>query len=120
MGNHEVGRAMCAVAKGYWAGRAHAFPPDGSAERDEGTIPPPSKEEALAVLDAAAEEFRGADAEFDDELAFDSPLSRLVAIAFEATEKEIGSRDGHEGYEDDGEAWYDGPETRFRSRYEFC
>ncbi len=95
MGNHDVGRALVAGSKGFWAGRK-----DGLVTKDE----------ALTVLDAMAEDFRGADAEFDDNDIPDSPLGRLVAIAFDATEEEIT----------DGDAWYEGPWTRFSDRYGFC
>lgn len=108
MGNHDVGRAMSAAAKGFWAGNGDA---------------PVTKEKALAVLDAAAEEFIGADAEFDDELHEETPLSRLVEIAFDATDDEKADLRGEfdEGrVEDVGELWYDGPYTRFSERYKFC
>lgn len=108
MGNHAVGRAMAAAARGFWAGNGDA---------------PVTKERALAVLDAAAEDFHGADAEFDDELIEDTPLSRLVAIAFDATPDEIADLKGEldEGrIEDAGELWYDGPYSKFSARYSFC
>lgn len=103
MGNHDVGRAMAAGAKGFWAGRGDN---------------PVTPAEAMAVLDAIAEDFRGSDAEFDDELSEDTPLSRLIAIAFEATPEQIASRDGEA--DDDHEAWYEGVERKFSERYEFC
>lgn len=108
MGNHDVGRAMSAAARGFWAGN------------DDRAV---SKDRALAVLDAAAEDYIGADAEFDEELSTDSPLSRLVAIAFDATPEEIADLKGEseEGrIEDGGELWYDGPYRRFADRYKFC
>ncbi|MGB3042491.1 MAG: hypothetical protein WBB98_04835 [Xanthobacteraceae bacterium] len=108
MGNHNVGRAMSAAAKAFWAGNGDA---------------PVTKERALAVLDAAAEDFIGADAEFDDELWEVTPLSRLVAIAFDATPDELADLRGEldEGrIEDSGELWYDGPHSRFSKRYRFC
>jgi hypothetical protein len=104
MGNHDVGRAMAAGAKGFWAGRGDN---------------PVTPAEAMAALDSIAEEFRGSDAEFDDEFYSETPLSKLVAIAFEATPEQIASRDG-ENDEDDGEAWYDGVQCKFSERYEFC
>ena len=103
MGNHDVGRAMSAAAKGFWAGNGEA---------------PVTKDKALAVLDAAAEDFIGADAEFDDELRGDTPLSRLIAIAFEATPDLLASRDGE--LDDDGEGWYEGSQRQFSERYKFC
>jgi hypothetical protein len=102
MGNHDVGRAMAAAARTFWIANGDA---------------PPTKEKALAALDAAAEHFHGADAEFDDELYDETPLSRLVAIAFDATPEEIKNRDHPEA---DNSAWYDGPLTRFSERYRFC
>lgn len=101
MGNHDVGRGMGAAARGFWAGNGEA---------------PVSKERALAVLDAAAELYRGADAEFDDECFPDEPLGRLMAIAFGPWPPE-----GHEPEDDiDGEGWYEGIVRPFRQRYEFC
>lgn len=101
MGNHDVGRAMGAMARGFWAGNGDA---------------PVTKEKALAVLDASAEAFRGADAEFDDECYPDEPLGKLLAIAFGPWPPE-----GHTEEDDiDGEGWYEGVERPFRDRYEFC
>ena len=107
MGNHNVGRAMMAAAQGFWAGWGEE---------------PVSKEMALAVLDAAAKEFIGADAEFDDYLNEETALSRLVAIAFEATPDEVADLKGEYSCEEDdvGMLWYEGPERRFRDRYKFC
>ncbi len=62
----------------------------------------------------------GADAEFDDELIGETPLSRLVAIAFGATDEELADLRGELEGEDAGELWYDGPETRFREHFKFC
>ena len=99
MGNHDVGRGMGAAARGFWAGNGDA---------------PVTKEKALAVLDAAGEQFRGADAEFDDECMPEEPLGRLLAIAFGWTgpTKVEGSFDF--------DAWYDAIERPFRDRYDFC
>ncbi len=99
MGNHDIGRGMNAAAKGFWAGR------NGQPE--------PTKEEALKFLDAVGEEWRGADAEFDDYTWPDEPLGRLLNIAF-------GPWNGNE--EDDKwmDSWYDEIETPFRERYDFC
>ncbi|TLX17129.1 hypothetical protein [Rhizobium sp. MHM7A] len=111
MGNHDVGRGMAAAARAFWIG-------NGDAEV--------SPEKAMAALDAAAEDYIGADAEFDDEMSGYTPLSRLVAIAFEATPEELadlkGEREVAEDDEDDEEGllWYDGPYARFSDRYKFC
>lgn len=108
MGNHEVGRSLAASAKVFW-----------KTVGDRAV----TKDEALSVLDLAAEDFIGADAEFDDEMTTDTPLSRLVAVAFEATPEEIADLKGEldEGrIEDQGELWYDGPYRRFSDRYRFC
>lgn len=105
MGNHDVGRAMSAGAKGFWAGRGDN---------------PVTPAEAMAALDAVAEEFRGADAEFDDEFFGETPLSKLVALAFEATPEQIASRDGEGPPDDDGDAWYEGVYRKFSERYNFC
>jgi hypothetical protein len=99
MGNHDVGRAMGATARGFWAGNGDA---------------PVTKEKALAVLDASAEQFRGADAEFDDECFPEEPLGRLLAIAFGPWPVPGQEPD------EDGEGWYEGIERPFRDRYEFC
>lgn len=99
MGNHDVGRAMGAAARAFWAGNGDA---------------PVSKEKALAVLDAAADVFRGADAEFDDECAPDEPLGKLVAIAFGPWTDEDDEKDEY------GENWYEKIERPFRDRYDFC
>lgn len=82
----------------------------------------PTREKALAALDAAAEEYRGADAEFDDELNEETPLSRLVALAFDATPDEVADLKGEYVCDDEdvGVLWYMGPLKRFRERYEFC
>ena len=93
MGNHDVGRGMSAAARGFWAGNGDA---------------PVTKEKALAVLDAAAESYRGADAEFDDEADPNTPLGRLMEAAF-------GPWKG-----DDWDSWYETVYRPFRNRYEFC
>ncbi len=93
---------MNAAAKGYWAGR--------------GDQPPPTAEEALKVLDAAAEDFRGADAEFDDYLMPNEPLGKLVAVAFGGWSKE----DGRKNAETSGNHWYEQRMRPFSDRYDFC
>ena len=100
MGNHDVGRSMANAAKVFWLVKGDA---------------PVSKEEALAALNAAGEDYIGADAEFDDELYAWTPLSRLVAIAFDATPDEIADLK-----ETDGDLWYDGPVSRFNAHFKFC
>jgi hypothetical protein len=103
MGNHDVGRALAAGAKGFWAGVGNRIV---------------DQPEALAVLDDLANDFRGADAEFDDEFFGETPLSRLVAIAFDATPEQLADRDDPEANKD-GEAWYEVQE-QFSARYKFC
>ncbi len=107
MGNHDVGRGMSAAARAFWIAMGDKQP---------------TKEQALAALDAAAEDYRGADAEFDDELNEETPLSRLVAIAFDASPDEIADLKGEYPCtdEDRGMLWYEGPEKRFSARYNFC
>lgn len=100
MGNHHIGRAMGAAARGFWAANGDA---------------PVSKEQALVFLDAAAEGFRGADAEFDDELYPGEPLGRLIAIAFGPWPPEGGAPP-----DDDGAGFYEGIERPFKDRYDFC
>lgn len=75
-----------------------------------------TKEEALAFLDAIGEEFRGADAEFDDYATFEhdvpleeQPLVRLLAIAF-----------GPWAADDAIEHWYEKIYVPFSDRYDFC
>lgn len=99
MGNHDVGRALAAAAKGFWVGNGDA---------------PVTKERALAALDAVAEDFRGADAEFDDHLLPDEPLGRLVGAAFGPWTAE------DEAADEDGEAWYEKIRRPFSDRYDFC
>ena len=101
MGNHDIGRTMAAAAEVFWL----MVPPE------------PTKDQALAALEAAGEPFRGGDAEFDDELrdGVSTPLGRLVALAFDATPEEL-SRPGNE----DENPWYDGPYSRFREHFDFC
>lgn len=98
MGNHDVGRAMGAAARRFWAGNGDA---------------PVTKEKALAVLDAAGEQFRGADAEFDDECSPGEPLGRLMNIAF-------GPYAQKPDDDDDWDSWYLTVEEPFRKRYGFC
>lgn len=108
MGNHEVGRSMSNAAKVFWLVKG-----DASV----------SKDEALAAINVAGEDYIGADAEFEDELYEWTPLSRLVAIAFDATPEEIADLKGEldEGrIEDAGELWYDGPVSRFNAHFKFC
>jgi hypothetical protein len=99
MGNHQVGSAMASAAEGFWAGNGNE---------------PVTKERALAVLDAAAKRWIGADAEFDDELCSDQPLGRLICIAFGPWTEEDERND------QDGEGYYEGIECPFRDRYKFC
>lgn len=103
MGNHDVGRAFAAAADVFWG-----MVPDGVV---------PSKAATLKSLEAVGNRYRGADAEFDDEL-FDSttPLGRMVAIAFDAAPEELSP-------EEDADyncPWYDGPITRFSKHFDFC
>lgn len=106
MGNHDVGRAMAGAAEVYWLAI-------GDKE--------PTQAEALSALEKAGERYQGADAEFDDELNEWTPLSRLVAIAFNATPEEIADLKG-EGPDSDGRGmlWYDGPYSRFSHHFNFC
>jgi hypothetical protein len=112
MGNHEIGRGLAAGARGFWAA--------WTIGRKDGDNP--TKAQAIAALDAIVgpkeeSDYRNCrDAEFNEEFDAENPLCRLVEIAFEATPAEIASRDIAE---DDGDAWYEGPETRFRNRYGF-
>lgn len=102
MGNHDVGRSMAAAAELFWHMKG-----DNAA----------TKEEALAALDIAAQNYHGADAEFDNEFFGETPLSKLVALAFDATQEEIDDRDN---FTHGGDKWYEGPYKRFSDRYKFC
>jgi hypothetical protein len=104
MGNHDVGQAFAAAADLFWC----VIP--------EGTTP--SKELTLKALEAVGERFRGSDAEFDDEMAdHTTPLGRMVAIAFDATPEEMTDEESDGEY---GEAWYNGPLSRFSAYFELC
>ena len=105
MGNHDIGRGMAAAAKVFWLVNGEA---------------PVSPEKALLALDAMAEDYIGGDAEFDDEFCEETDLSRLVAIAFEATEEELADLRGETEGDDAGELWYSGPYRKFSARYKFC
>lgn len=107
MGNHEVGRGMSAAARVFWL-----------VNGDK----PVTKELALAAINEAGNDYEGADAEFDDELSEVTDLSRLVAIAFDATPDELADLAGeYPCHEDDvGMLWHDGPYARFRKHFSFC
>lgn len=105
MGNHDVGRGMSAAARVFWI---------AVGDREV------SKELALEAINAAGEDYVGADAEFDDELYGETPLSRLVAIAFDASPDEIADLRGGLDDENAGELWYDGPVRRFIAHFGFC
>jgi len=108
MGNHHVGSAFAAAAKVFWLVLGDNVP---------------TKDLALTALDAVGFEYTGADAEFNDEFHEQTDLSRMVAIAFDATPDDIASLNGElesEAPDFDGEQWYYGPQRRFRDRYKFC
>ncbi len=95
MGNRAIAEMFEAVADIFWS--AHG---DGV----------PTRHQALQALDAIGNRFRGADANSSDAMNDPaSPLGRMIALAFEATPEELVAG-----------SWYDGPKTRFRSRYDFC
>jgi hypothetical protein len=102
MGNHNVGRGMDSAARVFW-----------QAWKNHSPSRSPSKDDALAALDLMAEDYRGADAEFDDSANYGEPLGNLIALAF-------GWSDEQEAADDDGEAWDEGPYMEFRTRYAFC
>lgn len=106
MGNHDVGRGMAAAARVFWIAKGDAKV---------------TQELALKALDAMAEDYRGADAEFDDELHQETDLSELVAIAFNASDK---ARAFLKGEDDDEETaydeWYATVYRPFSERYRFC
>lgn len=106
MGNHDVGRGMAAAARVFWL-----------ANRGQEV----TQEFALKALDAMAEDYTGADAEFDDELDTETDLSKLVCIAFGASDK---ARSFLKGEDDEAETgydeWYATVYQPFRERYRFC
>lgn len=106
MGNHDVGRAMAGAAEAFWDLMGDKIP---------------TKEQAMLALDKAGARYIGADAEFDDELNEWTPLSRLVALAFDATPEEIADLKG-ETPDDDarGMLWYEGAYSRFSQHFKFC
>lgn len=105
MGNHDIGRGMAAAARAFWIAMGDRVP---------------TKEQALAALDAAAEDYIGGDAEFDDELSMETPLSRLVCIAFDAPPEDVELlRNGTEN-DEDWDRWYDGTYSRFSKHFRFC
>jgi hypothetical protein len=80
-----------------------------------------SQELALKVLDAMAEDYVGADAEFDDELDTETDLSELVAIAFNASDKARGFLKGEDDEDETCyDEWYATVYRPFRERYRFC
>lgn len=109
MGNHGVGRGMAAGARGFWLGNGEQ---------------PVDQERALQAMDAIADDYRRSDAEFDDELSTDTPLSRLLLIAFGATEQDkrliLGDLPDDADEEAAWDDWYEGTYSRFRERYGFC
>ena len=107
MGNHDVGRGMAAAAKVFWLTK-------GSGDEV-------SQDLALKVLDAMAEDYIGADAEFDDELNTETDLSKLVSIAFNASDKALSFLRGEDDEDESGyDEWYDTVDLPFRERYRFC
>ena len=103
MGNHAVGQAMAAVAKA--ALEAHQ---EGAATMTTG--------EALRVLDALAEPWRGSDAEFDGFEGMDE-LVALISAAFDA--EPPGGPSADDPDEDDYEDWYEEVYEQFSRRYGF-
>lgn len=100
MGNHNVGQAFAAAADMFW----DMVPSDST----------PIKAVTLNALEKVGERYRGADAEFDDELMdHTTPLGRMVAIAFDATPEETS------GTAEDN-LWFYGPYMRFRTHFGFC
>lgn len=69
----------------------------------------PTRDQALWLLNGYTSPWQGHPANFGPEANADQPLGRLIAIAFEATEKEKA----------DIAAWQAGPIERFRTQYKF-
>ena len=121
MGNHDAGRAMGRMA--------------------DMALKMRTNQTALALLDQICEPYRGCDAEFEAEdpnhrghihpeythyTEPNGPLGILITEAFgqgtdwnglRAKALATGDDDKVEAFDD---AWYDGPYSAFRSRYEFC
>lgn len=109
MGNHQAGRAMGKTAE------ALAF----------------TNLTALAALDMICNPYRGCDAEFEaedpnrpghihpeyaDYTDPNGPIGKLIIEAFGETGKDYYGEWG----EAEQDAWFDGPYTKFKDRYEFC
>lgn len=118
MGDHRIGEAMQHAATAWWASRSTT----------------PTKDEALAALDAICGPYRGRDAEFEatdpehpgsvhldyeEPTDPEGPIGRLIAIAFNATPEEMSLGDEDECPWLDGVGTVDaGPYARFRNRYQ--
>ena len=102
MGNHQAGHSMVLIATAL-------------AEQREKT-----GQTAMEILDKACEEYRGADAEFDDDLQPDTVLGKLIAEA-SGLENEYKKR-LDEGDEEEAEDYWDEYiyDDFFKKRYDFC
>lgn len=94
MGNHAAGRAMVGIAMALIAVR------------------PKTGQSALEILDHACKDYRGCDAEFDDEAYSDRPFGKLITEAF--------APDFDPSTDEDGEGWYEAAYEPFRERYGLC
>ena len=75
---------------------------------------------ALEILDIACEPYRGADAEFDDDLVPDTEFGKLVTEAFDPEGKFAQRAEENPDAEED---WWDddeGPYRKFKDRYSLC
>jgi hypothetical protein len=113
---------MHAAAEAYWIGRAQVI-----GEMLGAGSAPPTKDQALAVLDAIVDAggWRKADAEFDDYANApdteenDSPLGELLAVAFGPWTEEDEAKDTQD-QDTHGEHWQKKIYEPFRERYKFC
>ena len=101
MGNHDAGRAMVNTALALL---------DASQDM-----------EPMKILDVACEPWRGADAEFDDEMFWDRPFGQLIQKAFEPPGFDFDpTRVTPEGFRVDEDMWFDQIYEPFRKRYNLC
>ena len=100
MGNHDAGHAMVQIATALAAQRGKT-----------GQTP-------LEILDIACSEYRGCDAEFDDDAVPSTTFGELITEGFMP---EGGKPDGLDLSTEDGfEWWYENVYGKFSERYGLC
>lgn len=101
MGNHDAGRAMVAVGCAL-------------ADQREKT-----GQSAREILDIACKDYRGCDAEFDDDAHPDYPFGKLITEAFMP---EGGPPEGMDSFttEDGSDWWFENVYKKFSDAYGLC